>query len=131
MPKYFHLFLFLLFSLSSHSISAAKTEQIDNLDKMFVYLEPDSIRKSNQIVSYWIIFDLKNEQKYYDKPVKSISSEIRANCNSKKIDSVLSVFFTGNMGKGKFLIAEPNQKFDFEIPNTLLEKYTTIVCNKS
>lgn len=109
---------------------AAKTEQIDNLDKMVVYLESDSIRKSKDVISYWVIFDLKNEQMYNGKPIKSISSEIRANCNTKKVESVLSTFYKGNMGKGEFLIAEANQKYEFEIPPLLLDKYTTLVCSK-
>ncbi len=130
MSKFFRIFLFLLVSFFSYTSYATKAEQIDNLDKMFVYLETDSIRKSNNTISYWLIFDLKNEQKYFNKPIKSISVELRANCNSKKIENVLSTFYKGNMGKGEFLIAESNQKFEFEIPSNLLEKYTSLACSR-
>jgi hypothetical protein len=130
MLKFFRSLLFLFVSLSSFSLYAAKNEQIDNLDKMIVYIELDSIKKSKDTISYWLIFDLKNEQTYNGKPIKSISSEVRANCTTKKTENVLSTFFKGNMGKGEFLIAEPNQKYDFEIPSQVLEKYTTLVCNR-
>lgn len=131
MKKNLLLQVFLITSLFSANAIAAKTEQIDNLDKMIVYLESDSIRKSKDDISYWVIFDLKNEQLYNGKPIKSISSEIRAKCNTKQIDTVLSTFYKGNMGKGEFLIAEANQKYEFEIPAQLLGKYTTLVCNKN
>ena len=90
MKKNLLVHVFFLTSLFSANTMAAKTEQIDNLDKMVVYLESDSIRKSKDVISYWVIFDLKNEQMYNGKPIKSISSEIRANCNTKKVESVLS-----------------------------------------
>lgn len=128
MKKYFFAYIFAsLFTLNS---VAAKTEQIDNLDKMVVYLESDSIRQSKGKISYWVIFDLKNEQIYNGKPIKSISSEILANCNTKKVENVLTTFYKGNMGKGEFLIAETNQKYEFEIPTQLLEKYTALACSK-
>lgn len=130
MSKFFRIFLFLLVSFFSYTSYATKAEQIDNLDKMFVYLETDSIRKSNDTISFWLIFDLKNEQKYFNKPIKSISAEVRANCKSKKIENVLSTFYRGNMGKGEFLIAESNQKFEFDIPSNLLEKYTSLACSR-
>lgn len=127
-----HIFKALLvtFALLAANVHAAKTERLDTFDNTTVYLETDSIRKSKDTISYWLVFDFKAEQTYNGKAFKSIASEIKANCSSNKSENALSVFFKGSMGKGEFLLADANQKYGFDIPSALLDKYSASICTK-
>jgi len=123
------LLLLLAITAIPYSTFAAQPVKIDDLSKTTVYLNTDSIRRNGDEVSFFLIFNLKEDSKMNGETLKSFAQFIYGSCKTNTGSQAASVAFKGSLATGKMIFVNPGQESnDFTVPQKYVDKYLTEVC---
>ncbi len=118
--------IFTILILSSLNAFAVSWKKFSENRMGNSYVDVDSIKKRNNVVYYWRLFD-------YSEPspigVKSSISKFTVDCLSEKITWLSSTYYSQPMGKGKVIKEKTSNKTLFPRPDSV--EYTTMkyACN--
>jgi len=119
--------IFMLFvTLYTFTASAADWEKFGESPMGKSYVDVDNIKKRNNIVYYFRLFD-------YSQPspvgVNSSVSKFTVDCLSEKITWINSVYYSLPMGKGKIIKQKTSNKTLYPRPDSI--EYITMkyACN--
>ena len=70
-------------------------------DGMTAYADPDTIRRKEEMVKMWILFDFKTTQTVAGHLMLSIKGQEEYDCDGKRRRVLTFSEFSGNMGGGK------------------------------
>ena len=73
----------------------------DGLTVYRVYVDPDNIHHSGDVVTLWALFDYKSIQSIVGGPWLSSKAQRQFDCTEKRIRLLGYMTFTGNMGSGE------------------------------
>jgi len=72
----------------------------DSEETVTVYVDTSTIRKTDNGVKIWIMFDFKKAKKRYSKPHSSYKERMEYDCKEELVRSLYQSMFTKNMGAG-------------------------------
>ena len=119
------------FTLSAYA-AYAELQKVDNLEKMDVYLDKDSVHKTGDKVTFFLIFDFKSQEEMNGHKFKSIGSSFSGNCRTKEAKQTVFNLYNGNMAGEGMTLSNPSEKpMSFGVPPNLIEKYLGIACSSN
>ena len=123
------LFLFLVLSFATLSVNAQWLLMHED-DEVSIYIETNSIKRKDHIVTFWKLFDYSVEQTFYNTNYFSSKEKYETNCNTEEGASLLISFNTEKMGKGKSVYSYKMKQKNFipNIPDTIGYTIYKFVC---
>jgi len=128
MPKY--IISILIFFLS-HSAFAEWVTVVTGKTAT-VYIDPSSIRKSNETVKAWVLDDLTKPINDFNKntPLASIKTQVEFNCLTEMSRSIYFIGYSDRMGKGNVIVSgdSPESSYYPSPPDSVGGMLLEIVC---
>jgi hypothetical protein len=126
-------FLLTLLVLSSGP-ACAEWVLIDKTEQgMYTYVDPDSIRRTGDLVEMWQLFDFKNVQiSKMGRSFLSMRAQIEYGCLGEQSRSLALTVFTGNMGKGEVVPSTRIKESEWEpvAPASMAQRLWKLACGK-
>lgn len=97
-----------------------------------VYVDPDTIRRNEDVVKLWVLTDFKTIQSVPSPPYLSAKSQREIDCAAKRIRLLAVTAFPGHMGSGERLYSYSDSK-DQGIPiepGSVAQSLWEVVCGK-
>ena len=101
-----------MLSVVSSSAMAEWVKVATNVDEVAYYADPDTIRKSGNMVKMWVMDDLKIAEKL---DVLSARHKDEFDCNKKQYRNLFYSFHSGHMGRGETVFIQ-NERDDWGEP---------------
>lgn len=95
------MLLIVLLVLSSGAAYAEWVAIGSTDDGMAIYADPDTIRRKDEMVKMWILFDFKTTQTVAGHLILSIKGQEEYDCDGKRRRVLTFSEFSGNMGGGQ------------------------------
>jgi hypothetical protein len=73
----------------------------DDQGDMSVYVKPDTVRRSEEMVKMWTLYDFKTMQPVGDLAYLSIKERAEYDCDGERTRTLTGTNFSGNMGGGR------------------------------
>src|SRR5262245_21750804 len=100
-------------------------------DGMTAYANPDTIRRKEDTVKIWVIFDFKTTQTLTGHLILSSKGEEEYDCNVKRRRVLTSSGFSGNMGGGKVVWRNSDEtKWEPVVPESIGQTLWEFTCGK-
>ena len=96
------LFLTIALAIISNTAMAVWTD-VGGTDSPIVYAELSTIRKVDNKVKMWSMYDYKTSQVFKEGMVLSVKMFNEFDCNEEQIRVLTSTIHEGNMGLGKII----------------------------
>jgi len=96
-----------------------------------VYVDPDTIRRKEELVKMWVLFDLKTTQTVAGRLILSIKGQEEYDCdgNSHRVLAVSE--FSGNMGGGKEVYSTSDERTWLPVdPESVFHGLWKVACSK-
>ena len=122
MKPLFIVFIFFVFGTGY----AANWEKVNGTPVGSSYVDVESLKKRNNVVSYTRLFDYLNPSPI---GVSSSISKFTVDCISEKITWIGSVYYSKNMGKGKIIKEGVFNRRLFARPDSIDYATMKFVCN--
>jgi hypothetical protein len=123
------LFIILLF-LSSAPAYAEWVEVTGNEQgDVTVYANPDTIRRKEEMVEMWVLFDFKTIRTVGDHSFLSIRNREEYDCAGERNRTLTFSEFSGNMGDGKAVYSNSDeQRWESVVPESLAQALWKFAC---
>ena len=96
-----------------------------------VYVEPDSIRRKENLVKMWQLYDYKTIQTVAGDSLLSIKRYNEFDCTEARTRMLAYTWFSGNMATGKVVYSTPDeQQWEPVVPGTINRTLWKVACNK-
>lgn len=73
----------------------------DTQGDMTAYVKPDTVRRNEEMVRMWVLFDFKTMQPVSDQTYLSIKGQLEYDCDGERQRTLTGTNFSGNMGGGR------------------------------
>ena len=123
----------LLLLLISTSVLAEWTRVVDNSDgDMTIYIDYRTIKKKNNKVRMWWLFDYKTIRKVKNYRYLSQISRMEYDCEEEILRGMDMYWYSKNMRKGEIIYSYENIKHEPKsiIPESINETLFKIACGK-
>lgn len=101
-------------------------------DGMTVYADPDTIRRKEEMVRMWILFDFKTTQTVAGHLILSIKGQEEYDCDGKRRRVLAFSEFAGNMGGGHEVNSTSGEgTWVPVVPEGVLQTLWTFACGKN
>jgi len=125
------LFAFTLLQLWSAAPLCAEWLLVDRNDKAKVYVDPETISRNGEVVSVWVLDDLKTAQTRVFSTFLSTLAQEEHDCVNKRFRLVAIERFAGNMGTGDSIYKKSGESHWAPIPReTMAQSVWKFVCGK-
>ena len=96
-----------------------------------VYVDPDSIRRKENLVKMWQLYDYKTVQTVAGDSLLSIKRYNEFDCSEERTRMLAYTWFAGNMATGKVVYSTPDeQQWEPVVPRTINHTLWKVACNK-
>ena len=96
-----------------------------------VYVDPDTIRLKEDVVTMWSLNDYKTTQTMGSTSYLSYKMQTECDCAEERIRKLTSTFFSGNMGSGVVVHSISNEgKWLLVEPGSLGQSEWEVACDK-
>jgi hypothetical protein len=96
-----------------------------------VYVDPDSIRRKENLVKMWQLYDYKTVQTVAGDSLLSIKRYNEFDCTGARTRMLAYTWFSGNMATGKVVYSTPDeQQWEPVVPGTINRTLWKVACNK-
>jgi hypothetical protein len=96
-----------------------------------VYVDPDSIRRKENLVKMWQLYDYKTVQTVAGDSLLSIKRYNEFDCTEERTRMLAYTWFAGNMATGKVVYSTPDeQQWEPVVPRTINHTLWKVACNK-
>jgi hypothetical protein len=96
-----------------------------------VYVDPDTIRLKEDVVTMWSLNDYKATQTMGSTSYLSYKVQTEYDCAEERIRKLTSTFFSGNMGSGVVVYSISNEgKWLLVEPGSLAQSEWEVACDK-
>ena len=117
------------------SVGQAQAEWVDIGGKveqgLTVYLDPDTVHTSGDVVTLWALFDYKKIQSIVGGPWLSSKAQRQFDCTENRVRLLGYMTFTGNMGSGEPVFSNPDvSKWEPIAPDSIDRKLWEVACGK-
>ena len=100
-------------------------------DGMTAYADPDTIRRKEETVKMWILFDFKTTQTVAGHLMLSIKGQEEYDCDGKRRRVLTFSEFSGNMGGGQEVNSTSGEgTWVPVVPEGVVQTLWTIACGK-
>lgn len=121
----------MLLQLSSVVPLYAEWLLVDRNDKAKVYVDPETISRNGEVVSVWVLDDLKTAQTRVFSTFLSTLAQEEHDCVNKRFRLVAIERFAGNMGTGDSIYKKSGESHWAPIPReTMAQSVWKFVCGK-
>ena len=104
---------------------------VDRNDKAKVYVDPETISQNGEVVSVWVLDDLKTAQTRGFSTFLSTRAQEEHDCVNKRFRLVAIERFAGNMGTGQSIYKKAGESHWAPIPReTMAQSVWKFVCGK-
>ena len=104
---------------------------VDRNDKAKVYVDPETISRNGEVVSVWVLDDLKTAQTRVFSTFLSTLAQEEHDCVNKRFRLVAIERFAGNMGTGASIYKKSGESHWAPIPReTMAQSVWKFVCGK-
>lgn len=104
---------------------------VDRNDKAKVYVDPETISRNGEVVSIWVLDDLKTAQTRGFSTFLSTRAQEEHDCVNKRFRLVAIERFAGNMGTGQSIYKKSGESHWAPIPReTMAQSVWKFVCGK-
>ncbi|OQW35251.1 MAG: hypothetical protein A4E19_16920 [Nitrospira sp. SG-bin1] len=104
---------------------------VDRNDKAKIYVDPESIRRNGEVVSVWVLDDLKTAQNRGLSTFLSTRAQEEHDCSQKRFRLVAIERFAGNMGTGNSIYKKSGESHWAPIPReSMAQSVWKYVCGK-
>lgn len=118
-----------LLATLSFSANAAWLRVMDS-DSSIGYIDPTTIKNSNNIVRVWSLYDYKSPKVISNETSNSFKALYEFNCKDDKSRTLASAFYSGNMGSGKLnYTGQKLSEWEYIIPDTVISAIYKLVCS--
>ena len=94
-----------------------------------VYVDSDTIHRSENVVTLWVLMDFKTTQIQPKPPHMSVKSQREIDCTQKRIRLLALTAFSGNMGSGKEVSSYSDPGILVE-PSSVAQSLLEVACGK-
>ena len=97
-----------------------------------VYVDSDTIHRSENAVTLWVLMDFKTTQIQPKPPHMSVKSQREIDCTKRRIRLLAMTGFSGSMGSGKevYSYSDPNEQGILVEPGSVTQSLLKIACGK-
>jgi hypothetical protein len=96
-----------------------------------VYVDPDSIRRKENLVKMWQLYDYKTRQTVAGDSLLSIKRYNEFDCIGARTRMLAYTWFAGNMATGKVVYSTPDeQQWEPVVPGTINRTLWKVACDK-
>jgi len=100
-------------------------------DGMTAYADPDTIRRKEEMVKMWILFDFKTTQTVAGHLMLSIKGQEEYDCDGKRRRVLTFLEFSGNMGGGQEVNSTSGEgTWVPVVPEGVVQMLWTFACGK-
>jgi len=125
------LIAFTLLQLWSAAPLCAEWLLVDRNDRAKIYVDPESISRNGDVVSVWVLDDLKTAQTRGFSTFLSTRAQEEHDCSKKLFRLVAIERFAGNMGAGNSIYKKSGESHWAPIPReTMAQSVWKFVCGK-
>ena len=104
---------------------------VDRNDKAKIYVDPETISRNGEVVSVWVLDDLKTAQTRVFSTFLSTLAQEEHDCVNKRFRLVAIERFSGNMGTGDSIYKKSGESHWAPIPReTMAQSVWKFVCGK-
>lgn len=104
---------------------------VDRNDRAKIYVDPESISRNGDVVSVWVLDDLKTAQTRGFSTFLSTRAQEEHDCSKKRFRLVAIERFAGNMGAGNSIYKKSGESAWAPIPReTMAQSVWKFVCGK-
>jgi len=104
---------------------------VDRNDKAKVYVDPETISRSGEVATVWVLDDLKTAQTRVFSTFRSTLAQEEHDCVNKRFRLVAIERFAGNMGTGQSVYKKSGESHWAPIPReTMAQSVWKFVCGK-
>ena len=104
---------------------------VDRNDQVKVYVDSETISRNGEVVSVWVLDDLKTAQTRGFSTFLSTFAQEEHDCAGKRFRLVAIERFAGNMGTGKSIYKKSGESHWAPIPReTMAQSVWKFVCGK-
>jgi hypothetical protein len=103
-----------------------KTEQ-----GMYTYVDPDSIRRTGDLVEMWHMLDLTTAINISGNPSLSVKAQRQYDCPKELYHEITYAYFSERLGTGKVIYSSPHEsKWEAVAPQSIADVLWKYACNK-
>ena len=97
-----------------------------------VYVDSDTIHRSENVVTLWVLMDFKTTQIQPKPPHMSVKSQREIDCTQKRIRLLALTAFSGNMGSGKEVssYSTPKDQGILVEPSSVAQSLLKVACGE-
>ena len=130
--RYFRMFFTLaLVQLWTVAPLCAEWLLVDRNDMAKVYVDPETISRNGEVVSVWVLDDLKTAQTRGFSTFLSTLAQEEHDCVKQRFRLVAIERFAGNMGTGQSIYKKSGESHWAPIPReTMAQSVWKFVCGK-
>ena len=100
-------------------------------DGVTAYADPDTIRRKEEMVKMWVLFDFETTQAVASHLILSMKGQEEYDCDGKRRRVLLFSEFSGNMGGGKEVTSTSGDGNWFPVPpGGVIQSLWTFACGK-
>jgi len=132
LPYFFGFWSVTTLLLLQSGLAYAAWVTIDSTDDgVTLYADPDTIRRKEEMVKMWILFDFKTTQTVAGHLMLSIKGEEEYDCDEKRRRVLTFSEFSGNMGGGKEITSTSGEgSWVPVVPESVVQTLWTFACGK-
>ncbi|MCH6584379.1 MAG: hypothetical protein IH810_00805 [Proteobacteria bacterium] len=121
--------LIMLLAVVSSSAMAEWIEVAKDKEETFTaYADPATIRKTNNIVSMWVLIDYKTVQMNASEPYMSKLGVRKYDCKEKQNTATIKTLHSKNMGVGKYIGIIGSRSWLSVPSGTITELFWKLAC---
>jgi len=119
-----------LLLLCAHA--AAEWTRLDDNDAAAGYVDLAAVRKQGDTVTMSSLLDFKSVQRKDGRSYLSLTVEFEINCEEQRSRILAVAAYSGNMGRGELVMAEPlvDRPWESVRPRTRLDALWQIACKR-
>jgi hypothetical protein len=96
-----------------------------------VYADPDTIRRKEEMVKMWLLFDFKTTQTVAGHLILSIKGQEEYDCDGKRRRVLIFSEFSGNMGGGQAVYSTSDERSWAPVdPESIVHDVWEFACGK-
>ena len=96
-----------------------------------VYVNPDTIRHKEEMVTMWVLFDLKTTRTVGDHSYLSIKGKEEYDCDGERSRTLSFTEFSGNMGRGSAVYSTSREGSWVTVdPESVAQPLLRFACSK-
>ena len=100
-------------------------------DGMTIYFDPDSIRRKEDLVKMWVLYDYKTVQTVEGVSYLTLKTQSEYDCTEKRTRMLEFTYFSGQMGSGKVAFSDSVEgKWLPVSPDSIGEAVWKFACGK-